>query len=163
VVTRGSGELGRVIIRTWAHGGAGVAMHDCRQQAHARGPLEERQALGVQGMTGQADVTHPASADARREAIVHTLGVPPHILVNHAGIPYQPWTNVLEQPITDYEGQCRSSVVHHVLMAKVLVPAMRRHHDGRCIASSTAGAMQPRPGPSADVAGHRGMDGVLRG
>jgi len=108
-------------------------------------------------------VTHPASVDARREAIVHTLGVPPRILVNHAGIPSQPWTNVLEQPITDYEGQYRSSVVHHVLMAKALVPEMRRHHDGRCIASSTAGAMQPRPGPSADVAGQRGMDGVLRG
>ena len=130
VVTGGSGELGRVIIRTLARCGAGVAIHYFRHQEHARVLLEELTALGVGGMTVQADVTQPESVDAMREAIIHTLGSP-HILVNNAVIQYQPWTNVLEQPIADYETQFRSSVMHNVLMVKAFVPEMMRQRYGR--------------------------------
>jgi 3-oxoacyl-[acyl-carrier protein] reductase len=161
VVTGGSGELGRVIIRTLARCGAGVAIHYFRHQEHARVLLEELKALGVRGMTVQADVTQPDSVDAMREAIVHTLGSP-HILVNNAVVQYHPWTNVLEQPIADYESQFRSSVVHNVLMAKAFVPEMMRNHYGRFIAINSECAMQHLPGQSAYVAGKRGMDGVLR-
>ena len=158
VVTGGSGELGRVIIRTLARCGAGVAIHYFRHQEHARVLLEELTALGVGAMTVQADVTQPESVDAMREAIVHTLGSP-HILVNNAVIQYQPWTNVLEQPIADYETQFRSSVMHNVLMVKAFVPEMMRQRYGRVIAISTECAMQHLPGQSAYVAGKRGMDG----
>jgi 3-oxoacyl-[acyl-carrier protein] reductase len=161
VVTGGSGDLGRVIIRLLARGGAGVTIHYFSQQEHARVLLEELTALGVRGMTVRADVTQPESVDAMREAIVHTLGSP-HILVNNAVIQDQPWTTVLEQPLGDYESQFRSSVVHNVLMAKAFVPEMRRHHYGRIIAISTECAIQHLPGQSAYVAGKRGMDGVLR-
>jgi 3-oxoacyl-[acyl-carrier protein] reductase len=161
VVTGGSGELGRVIIRTLARCGAGVAIHYFRHQEQARVLLEELKALGVRGMTVQADVTQPESVDAMREAIVHTLGSP-HILVNNAVVQYHPWTNVLEQPIADYESQFRSSVVHNVLMAKAFVPEMMRNHYGRFIAINSECAMQHLPGQSAYVAGKRGMDGVLR-
>jgi 3-oxoacyl-[acyl-carrier protein] reductase len=161
VVTGGSGELGRVIIRTLARCGADVAIHYFRHQEQARVLLEELKALGVRGMTVQADVTQPDSVDAMREAIVLTLGSP-HILVNNAVIQYQPWTNVLEQPIADYESQFRSSVLHNVLMAKAFVPEMMRNRYGRFIAISTECAMQHLPGQSAYVAGKRGMDGILR-
>jgi 3-oxoacyl-[acyl-carrier protein] reductase len=161
VVTGGSGELGRVIIRTLARCGAAVAIHYFRHQEHARGLLEELTASGVRGMTVQADVTQPESVDAMREAIVHTLGSP-HILVNNAVTQFQPWTTVLEQPIADYESQFRSSVVQNVLMAKAFVPEMMRHRYGRVIAISTECAVQHLPGQSAYVAGKRGMDGVLR-
>ena len=161
MVTGGSGELGRVIVRTLARCGAGVAMHYFRHQAHAQVLLEELTALGRQGMTVQADVTQPESVDAMREAIVQTLGSP-HIVVNNAVIQYQPWTSVLEQPIGDYDSQFRSSVLQNVLMAKAFVPEMRRHRYGRFIAISTECVMQHLPGQSAYVAGKRGMDGVLR-
>jgi 3-oxoacyl-[acyl-carrier protein] reductase len=161
VVTGGSGELGRAITRTLARCGASVAIHYFRHQEHARVLLEELKALGVGGMTVQSDVTQPASVEAMREAIVHTLGSP-HILVNNAVIQYQPWTNVLEQPIADYESQFRCSVLQSVLMAKAFVPEMIRNHYGRFIAISTECAMQHFPGQSAYVAGKRGMDGVLR-
>ena len=161
MVTGGSGELGRVIVRTLARCGAGVAMHYFRHQAHAQVLLEELTALGRRVMTVQADVTQPESVDAMREAIVQTLGSP-HIVVNNAVIQYQPWTSVLEQPIADYESQFRSSVLQNVLMAKAFVPEMRRHRYGRFIAISTECVMQHLPGQSAYVAGKRGMDGVLR-
>jgi len=161
VVTGGSGELGRTIVRTLARCGAAVAIHYFRDQEHARLLLEDLQALGVPGMTVQANVTQPDSVAAMCEAIVHTLGSP-HILVNNAVIQYQPWTHVLEQPIADYESQFRSSVLQNVLMAKAFVPEMMRHRYGRFIAISTECAMQHLPGQSAYVAGKRGMDGVLR-
>jgi 3-oxoacyl-[acyl-carrier protein] reductase len=161
VVTGGSGELGRAITRTLARCGASVAIHYFRHQDHARVLLEELKASGVRGMTVQSDVTQPASVEAMREAIVHTLGSP-HILVNNAVIQYQPWTNVLEQPIADYESQFRCSVVQSVLMAKAFVPEMIRNRYGRFIAINTECTMQHFPGQSAYVAGKRGMDGVLR-
>ena len=161
VVTGGSGELGRVIVRTLARCGADVAIHYVRHAERARLLLEEVHSLGVRGMTVQADVTQPASVAAMHEAVVHTLG-PPHILVNNAVIQYHPWTSVLEQPLVDYESQFRSSVLQNVLMAKAFVPGMIRSHYGRFIAISTECVMQSLPGQSAYVAGKRGMDGILR-
>lgn len=161
VVPGGSGELGRVLVRTLARCGADVAIHYFRKADNARLLREELTALGVRGMIVQADVTQPASVSAMREAIVQSLGIP-HILVNNAVIQYQPWTDVIAQPIEAYESQFRSSVLQNVLMAKAFVPDMIRNHSGRFIAISTECAMQNLPGQSAYVAGKRGMDGVLR-
>jgi 3-oxoacyl-[acyl-carrier protein] reductase len=161
LVTGGSGELGRVIVRTLARCGADVAVHYFRQAERARGLLDELRSSGVRTMTVQADVTRPESVSAMREAVVRTLG-PPHILVNNAVIQYQPWVSILEQPLADYDSQFRSSVVQNVLMAKAFVPDMVRNNYGRFIAISTECVMQSLPGQSAYVAGKRGMDGVLR-
>jgi 3-oxoacyl-[acyl-carrier protein] reductase len=161
VVTGGSGELGRVLVRTLARCGADVAIHYFRNEETARVLREELTSFGVRGMTVQADVTQPASVHAMRAAIVQRLGIP-HILVNNAVIQYQPWTNVIVQPIEAYESQFRSSVLQNVLMAQAFVPEMIRNHSGRFIAISTECAMQNLPGQSAYVAGKRGMDGVLR-
>jgi 3-oxoacyl-[acyl-carrier protein] reductase len=161
VVTGGSGELGRVIVRVLARCGADVAIHYFSQAERANALLGELRALGVRAMTVQADVTQPESVSIMHEAIVHTLG-PPHILVNNAVIQYHPWITVLEQPLADYESQFRSSVLQNVLMAKAFVPEMIHNRYGRFIAISTECAMQSLPGQSAYVAGKRGMDGVLR-
>jgi 3-oxoacyl-[acyl-carrier protein] reductase len=75
-----------------------------------RSLCEELQALGVQGMMVQADITQPESIQAMRAAIMRTLGAP-HILVTNAVIQYQLWTSVLEQPMADYESQFRASVL----------------------------------------------------
>jgi 3-oxoacyl-[acyl-carrier protein] reductase len=161
VVSGGSGELGRVIVRVLARCGADVAIHYFRHAERARLLLEGLQSLGVRGMTVQADVTRPTSVAAMHEAVVHTLG-PPHILVNNPVIQYEPWINVLEQPLADYESQFRSSVLQNVLTAKAFVPDMIRNHYGRFIAISTECVMQSLPGQSAYMAGKRGMDGMLR-
>jgi 3-oxoacyl-[acyl-carrier protein] reductase len=150
-----------VIARTLARCGADVALHYFRHPDPARSLCEELQALGVRGMTVQADVTQPESIDTMRMAIMRTLGAP-HILVHNAVIQYQPWTSVLEQPLVDYESQFRSSVLQNVLMAKAFVPAMMHNRYGRVIGISTECVMQQLPGQSAYVAVKRGMDGVLR-
>jgi 3-oxoacyl-[acyl-carrier protein] reductase len=89
VVTGASGQLGRVLARTLARCGADVALHYFRHPDAARSLCEELQALGVQGMMVQADITQPESIQAMRAAIMRTLGAP-HILMSS-------WPRLLSQ------------------------------------------------------------------
>ena len=161
VVTGGSGQLGRVMVRTLAGCGADVAIHYRSNREQAEKLLLEVTALGVHGMIVQADITEESSIFAMRDAIAAELGAP-HIIVNNAVTQYTPWASVLEQPLSDYESQFRTCVLHNVLMAKAFVPAMIKRGWGRVIGINTECAMQNFPGQSAYVAGKRGMDGVLR-
>lgn len=160
VVTGGSGELGRVMVRTLARSGADVAIHYHANAEKADSLLEEVRSIGVKAMTVQADITDEQSVNTMRDEIKNTLGNP-QILVNNAVIQY-PWTSVLEQSLDDYESQFRSCVLQNVLMAKAFAPAMIEKKYGRIIAVNTECAMQNLPGQSAYVSGKRGMDGVLR-
>ncbi len=160
LVTGGSGQLGRAMVRTLAKAGAGVVIHYHRDAQQAGKLLEEVRALGRPGMTVQADVTVEQDVLGMREAVQQALGAP-DIIVNNAVIQYA-WTSVLEQPLQDYDSQYRSCVLHNVLMAKAFVPAMIQQGWGRVIAINTECAMQNFPSQSAYVSGKRGMDGVLR-
>jgi 3-oxoacyl-[acyl-carrier protein] reductase len=160
IVTGGTGQLGRVMVRTLAGCGAGVVVHYHRDAAMAQSLLEEIRALGVSGMAVQADVTLQADVQRMKTEVLAKLGAP-DIIVNNAVIQYQ-WVNVLEQSATDYEGQFRSTVLHNVLMAQAFVPAMIQKGWGRVIGINTECAMQNFPNQSAYVSGKRGMDGVLR-
>ena len=160
LVTGGSGQLGRVMCRTLAGCGADIAVHYHQNEASAEKVVAEARQLGVRAISVQGDITRRADVQAMRERIETELG-PPDILVNNAVIQYD-WTSVLTQPLADYEGQFRSSVLHNVLMAQVFVPAMIRRGWGRVIGINTECAMQNLPTQSAYVAGKRGMDGMLR-
>ncbi len=160
LITGASGELGRVMARTLARCGANVGIHYLKNEAMAKKLREELTALGVRAAVFQADVTSADAVASMKEQVNKSLGAP-DIVVNNAVIQYT-WTNVMEQPLADYESQFRSSVMHNVLMAKAFAPAMIEKRWGRIIAISTECAMQNVPGQSAYVSGKRGMDGVLR-
>ena len=160
LVTGGSGQLGRVMCRTLADCGADVVVHYHQNRASADRLMAELTAKGVRALTVQADVTVKAEVQAMQEKVTAELGHP-DILVNNAVIQYI-WASVLEQAVSDYESQFRSSVLHNVLMAQAFVPAMQAKGWGRVIGINTECAMQNLPTQSAYVAGKRGMDGVLR-
>lgn len=160
LVTGGSGQLGRVMVRTLAGCGAGVVIHYHQNASQASELQSELQAVGVPVMTVQADVTRQEDVLRMRAAVAVELGAP-DIIVNNAVIQYA-WTSVLEQPLEDYESQFRSCVIHNLLMARAFVPAMIAKGWGRVIGINTECAMQNSPGQSAYVAGKRGMDGLLR-
>jgi 3-oxoacyl-[acyl-carrier protein] reductase len=160
VVTGGSGQLGREMVRTLAQCGADVAIHYYHNQSQAQALYDALQTLGVRRMIVQADVTDEASVMAMKREIEEKLGAP-DIIVNNAVIQYS-WKPVLEQDLADYESQFRSCVLHNVLMTKAFVPAMIAQRWGRVIAINTECAMQNFPSQSAYVSGKRGMDGVLR-
>jgi 3-oxoacyl-[acyl-carrier protein] reductase len=160
VVTGGSGQLGRCMVRTLADCGADVVIHYLNNRDKAEELRKEITEKGVRAMTVQADVTEETSVHAMRDAIIAELGNP-DILVNNAVIQY-PWKRVLEQDIADYESQFRSCVLHNVLMAKAFLPPMIEKKWGRVIGINTECAMQCFPGQSAYVSGKRGMDGIYR-
>lgn len=160
VVTGGSGELGRVMVRTLAQCGANVAISYLQNKQKAVDLETEVKALGVHSIAVQSDITDYDSVMRMRDVVQKKLG-DPGIIVNNAVIQYK-WLTVLEQPLVDYESQFRSCVLQNVLMAKAFVPAMVKKRHGRVIAINTECAMQNFATQSAYTSGKRGMDGVLR-
>lgn len=160
LVTGGSGELGRVMVRTLAGCGADVVIHYHRNREMADALAAEVAAMGRRVLAVQADVT---DADSVRQLhrTVHSEMGDPEILILNAVIQYD-WVSILEQPFEDYESQFRSCVGQAVLMIKQFVPAMTARQYGRVIAINTECAMQCHPTQSAYIAGKRGLDGIMR-
>lgn len=160
LVTGGSGELGRVMVRTLARAGADIAIHYHGNAETAQELASECREMGRHALAVQADVTARDSIEAMGATVMDELGAP-DILVNNAVIQYG-WTSVLEQAEADYESQFRSCVLQNVLMAKVFVPHMVERKWGRVIGINTECTMQCWPTQSAYAAGKAGMDRVLR-
>lgn len=160
LVTGGSGQLGRTMVRTLLRAGADVAVHYYQDRETAEKLVEEARAQGRRAVAVQADVTDERPVLAMRDEVFAKLGSP-DIIVNNAVIQYH-WQELLEQPLEDYESQWRSCVLHNVLMAKAFVPAMIEKKYGRVIGINTECSMQCFKTMSAYVSGKRGMDGVLR-
>ena len=161
VVTGGTSQLGRVMVRTLAACGADVAIHYYKNTELATKLKAEVEALGRRAIAVQADVTSRDSVTALRDTVTQQLGTA-GIIVNNA-VSQSPWTSVLEQSVESYESQFQSSVLHNVLMAQAFVPGMiAAGRGGRVIGINTECAMQNFPSQSAYVSGKRGMDGVLR-
>jgi len=161
LVTGATGQLGRVMARTFAQCGADVAIHYHSDRSAAETLLREIESLGRRAVVVHADVTAMASLSTMRDQITAKLGAP-DIVVANAVAQIFPWTTVLEESEADYESQFRTCVMQNVLLAKVFIPAMVTKGWGRYIGINTECAMQMMPTQSAYVAGKRGMDGVLR-
>jgi len=149
------------MVRTLSSCGADVAVCYHRAEDRARELVSDAVDKGVRAIAVHTDVTVEESILEMRDQVKATLG-DADIIVNNAVIQCYPWLSVLDQPISDYESQYRSCVVHNVLMARAFVPGMMTKDWGRVIAINSECAMQANPGQSAYVSGKRGMDGVLR-
>jgi len=160
LVTGASGELGRVIVRTFAACGADLAVHYHSNSKSAQKLAAEVRAMGRRAEIFQADITSADDINAMRDAVREALGAP-QIVVNNAVIQYV-WKSVLEQDLEDYESQFRSCVMHNVHIAKAFLPDMIKKRHGRVVAINTECAMQMLPTQSAYAAAKRGMDGLLR-
>ncbi|MCJ7754579.1 MAG: SDR family oxidoreductase [Thermoanaerobaculales bacterium] len=160
VVTGASGELGRVISRTLGGAGAAVALHFYKGEERAAGLLEELRSQGVTAMAVQADVTEMASVEAMRDAVNVEIG-PADIIVGNAVVQYD-WVPVLDQPLSDFESQFRSCVLHNVHLVKAFAPAMAASGWGRVIGINTECAMQCHETQAAYASAKRGMDGLYR-
>lgn len=161
VVTGGSGQLGRAIVRTLASAGADVAIHYHSQETMANALAEEVREAGRRSVHVQADVTDRASVARMADEVVRSLGAP-DIVVANAVIQIEPWSAVLEEAPDDYESQFASCVMQSVYLAKAFVPAMQERRWGRFIAINTECAMEAAANSSAYVAAKRGLDGVVR-
>jgi len=162
VVTGGTGELGRTIIRSLAKCGANVAIcYYKKKEFAAELKNEVEKEYRVKAITVFADITDLDSIMTMKNEVLQSLGIT-NIIVNNAVIQINEWTIVLEQPPQDYESQFKSCVMHNVYMAKAFVPDMIKQNYGRVIGINTECAMQNFITQSAYVSGKRGMDGILR-
>ena len=162
VVTGGTGELGRTMIRSLAECGANVAICYYNKKDFAtelKNEIEKK--YHVKSIAVLTDVTRPDSIIKMKNEVLQSLGIT-DIIVNNAVIQLDEWTSVLEQAPQDYESQFNSSVMQNVYMAKAFVPDMIKQNYGRVIGINTECAMQNFITQSAYVSGKRGMDGVLR-
>jgi len=161
VVTGGTGELGRTMVRELAGCGANVAICYYSQEQTAKAlQAEIEQKFGVRAVAVYADVTDLESVMEMKAQVLETLGAV-DIIVNNSVIQYE-WESVLEQDISDYESQFKSCVMHSVHMTKAFVPDMIKNNYGRVIGINTECSMQMFELQSAYVAGKRGMDGVYK-
>ena len=161
LVTGGTGQLGRTMVRNLAECGADVVICYYSQADFANQLCQEIvTCCGVKALAVQADITELDSILAMKQRINRHLGTV-SILVNNAVSQYA-WTTVLEQDLADYENQFRSTVLQSVCMAKAFVPDMKVQRYGRIIGINTECTMQMFPSQSAYVAGKRGMDGIYR-
>jgi 3-oxoacyl-[acyl-carrier protein] reductase len=160
IVTGGTGQLGRCIVRTLAECGADVAIHYHQNRDKAEELVAELRAVGRTAGAFQADITNEQSIYEMRDKVYEEFGKP-DIIVNNAVIQYT-WRNVLEQDPADYISQFESCVMHNVYMNKAFIPHLIEQQYGRIIVMNTESAALADAGSSAYVAGKRGLDGLVR-
>jgi 3-oxoacyl-[acyl-carrier protein] reductase len=160
IVTGGTGQLGRCIVRSLAECGADVAIHYLRNKEKAEELVAEVKAMGRNAGAFQADITSEKSIYAMRDKVYEEYGKP-DIIINNAVIQYS-WKSVLEQDPSDYISQFESCVMHNVYMNKAFVPHLIEQHYGRIVVMNTECSALSDAGVSAYVAGKRGLDGLVR-
>lgn len=161
LVTGGSGQIGRTIVRTLASCGASMVINYFnKDEEKAKELLEELKALGTKAMIVNADVTELDSVMVMKDKVNKILG-DPEIIVNNA-YSRPKFLSIMDESLEEYENQFKSCVIQNVLMAKVFVPAMIKNRYGRIIAINTECIGLNEPEQSAYVSGKKGMDGLLR-
>jgi len=160
LVTGGTGDLGRVMVRTLAECGADVVINYHSNEKKAKELLEEVLAMGKRSVLCKGDITKMKDVLTMKEKVLHEFGTL-DILVANAVIQYS-WKNILEQSPEDYLSQFNSCVMQSVYLAKAFVPMMIEKNCGRIIGINSESSMQAFVTQSAYVAGKRGMDGIYR-
>ena len=94
IVTGGAGQLGRVMCRTLADGGADVVINYRSSASKAAELVSELQGKGVRALAVQADVTDPAAVLGMQSQVLAAIGKNPEIIVNYAVIIYQ-WSSIV--------------------------------------------------------------------
>lgn len=159
LVTGGSGQLGRVMVRRLAESGADVIIHYHQNRAKAEELVSELTKQGVRAMAVQADITNAESVQ-RMQKETAEFGSP-DIVVNNAVIQYD-WKSVLDQDERDFYSQFESTVMHNVYMFKAFAPAMIEKGTGKFVVINTECSMLCDPGAAAYSSAKRGLDGLCR-
>ena len=160
VVTGATGQLGRVMARTFASCGADVAVCYAQNAAMADTLVNEITGMGRRAVAAQVDVTSETSVNAMRDVVKSSLG-DADIVVNNAVIQYD-WKFVLKQDPDDFRSQFDSCVMQSVFTAKAFLPAMQAKGGGRFIGINSECSLICGETMGAYAAGKRGMDGLYR-
>jgi 3-oxoacyl-[acyl-carrier protein] reductase len=160
LVTGGTSDLGRVMVRTFADCGANVAIHYHKNIDMANRLVAEVEAKGAKAIAIQADITKQTEVERMRDIITASLGAPTIVVCN--AVSQYKWMTILEQRLEDFTDQFDMCVLHNVLIAKTFLPYMIERREGRLIGINSECSVQNRIGSAAYASAKRGMDGIYR-
>jgi 3-oxoacyl-[acyl-carrier protein] reductase len=158
LVTGSSRGLGRAIAERLGRDGLAVAVNDRRGEGDdAAAAIRD---AGGTGAAFAADVTDPEAVAGLVDAIERELG-PVHVLVLNATGP-QPEAPLAEVGWDEHLDQLGFFVKSPVLLARMVLPGMRRRGWGRIVQVDSEVVDRPPPGRSAYAAAKAAQIGLTR-
>lgn len=159
IVYGGSGKLGAVVSKELHRQGAKVAVHCFSNGAKAEKLAAVLDSSGKTAMAVQADSTDEASLRACVERVQAAFGSV-DLVVNTIHGPFEP-VYVADSVSSDWDVHL-AALKSQYLIAKTVVPVMRKQQFGRIVYVSAAMAVRYGEGCSMYTAVKRGLNGFCR-
>ncbi|HMI54541.1 MAG TPA: SDR family oxidoreductase [Candidatus Saccharimonadales bacterium] len=137
LITGGSRGIGRGIAVRLAKDGVRIAIAYRSNKAAAQQALRELQALGVDCVAVETDITDPARAEQLLQTVADRFGRL-DILVNNVG-DFR-WGTLAESSIEDWQAIFNSNLSSVVYVSRAALPHMRKGRWGRIINLGAVGA-----------------------
>jgi 3-oxoacyl-[acyl-carrier protein] reductase len=159
VVTGASRGIGRAIALRLAAGGARVVVNYHSSQAGADEVVEQIQAAGGQAIAVQADVSHPAQAQALIDAAQKTFGRV-DILVNNAGTTRD--TLIMRMSEEDWDLVIDTNLKGAFNCIKAVSRPMMRQRSGRIVNVTSVSGLFGNAGQANYAAAKAGLIGLTK-
>jgi 3-oxoacyl-[acyl-carrier protein] reductase len=137
LVTGGSRGIGRGIATRLGQDGARVAIAYRSNKAAAQQTLRQIQAVGVECVAVETDISDPARAGQLVKTVVERFGRL-DIVVNNVG-DFR-WGTVSESSLEDWQGIFSSNLLTVLYVCRAVLPHMRKGRWGRIINLGAVGA-----------------------
>jgi 3-oxoacyl-[acyl-carrier protein] reductase len=161
VVTGSSRGIGRAIAERYAMEGAAVAVTYVREDAAARGVVDDITSAGGQAFALALDVSRRVDVEAAVAAVLDRFGRL-DVLVNNAGVHVA--KDVMETTEEDWDATIDVNLKGAYLCSKAVVPAMRAQGRGSIVnISSNSGLYHPSALRFTEyVVSKAGMNGLTK-
>ena len=159
VVTGGSRGIGRAIVQTLAGAGYQIAFSYVRDEVAAMALRDEVQALGIDCLALQCDVSSGDSIKAFFERVeAHFQRI--DLLVNNAGITRDGLLATMSA--RDLVEVTQTNLIGTMLCCQQVVPGMLRQRSGCIVNISSVAAQKPGKGQSNYAAAKGGVESLTR-
>ncbi|CAI8889719.1 3-oxoacyl-ACP reductase FabG [Pseudomonas zeae] len=159
VVTGGSRGIGRAIVQTLAGAGYQIAFSYVRDEVAAMALRDEVQALGIDCLALQCDVSSGDSIKAFFERVdQHFQRI--DLLVNNAGITRDGLLATMSA--RDLVEVIQTNLIGTMLCCQQVVPGMLRQRSGCIVNISSVAAQKPGKGQSNYAAAKGGVESLTR-
>ncbi len=159
LVTGAGRGLGRAIALELARAGHTVAVHYGRSAAEAQALAEEIQALGVQAVLIQGDLSTLAGAKAVADEAIQALGGL-EILVNNAGVTRDGL--VMRMCDEDWQSVIETNLEAPFALIRAALRPMLSARWGRIVNISSISGLMGNPGQANYVASKAGLVGLTK-
>lgn len=159
LVTGGSRGIGRAIALELAAQGANIVVNYTRNAEMAAGVVAELEALGVQALAVQADVSVASEAERLVDQAAALTGQI-DLLINNAGITRD--TLLIRMKEEDWDDVLQINLKGAFLMTKLVGKAMLKKKAGRIVNITSVVGVMGNPGQANYAASKAGLIGLTK-